>query len=96
MSVERGGGDSGGVYTKRKINVGLTLVHNLRRWYNVKPKFIQRIVSAGQCVCMVGGLSQGSRVVRLLQIEYSRATTDIFDRLLYSLQMSHFTDTKFL
>ena len=29
------------------INVGLTLVHRLRRWTNVKPTLIQRLVSAG-------------------------------------------------
>ena len=34
-------------YTIRWINVGLTLVHRLRRWINVKPMLIQRLVSAG-------------------------------------------------
>ena len=29
------------------INVGLTLVHRLRRWTNVKPTLIQRLMSAG-------------------------------------------------
>ena len=32
----------------RWINVGLTLVHRLRRWTNVKPTLIQRRVSAGE------------------------------------------------
>ena len=30
-------------------NVGLTLVHLLRRWSDVKPTLIQRLVSAGVC-----------------------------------------------
>ena len=34
-------------YTRRWINVALTLVHRLRRWTNVKPTLIQRLVSAG-------------------------------------------------
>ena len=33
--------------TRRWINVGLTLVHRLRSWTNVKPALIQRLVSAG-------------------------------------------------
>ena len=33
--------------TRRFINVGLTFVHRLRRWTNVKPTWIQRLVSAG-------------------------------------------------
>ena len=33
--------------TRRRINVGLTLVHRLRRCANVKPAFIQRLVSSG-------------------------------------------------
>ena len=33
--------------TRRLINVGLMLVHRLRRWTNVKPTLIQRLVSAG-------------------------------------------------
>ena len=32
---------------KRLINVGLTLLHRLRRWTNVKPTLIRRFVSAG-------------------------------------------------
>ena len=34
-------------YTTRRINVGLRLVHRLRRWTNVKPTLIQRLISAG-------------------------------------------------
>ena len=33
--------------TRRLINVGITLVHRLRRSTNVKPTLTQRIVSAG-------------------------------------------------
>ena len=33
--------------TRRWINVGLTLVHRLRRWTKVKPTLIQCLVSAG-------------------------------------------------
>ena len=33
--------------TTRWINVGLTLVHRLRRWTNAKPTLIQQFVSAG-------------------------------------------------
>ena len=33
--------------TRRWINVGLTLVHRLRRWTNGKPTLNQRLVSAG-------------------------------------------------
>ena len=33
--------------TRRRISVGLTLVHRLRRWTNVKPTLIRRLVSAG-------------------------------------------------
>ena len=31
--------------TRRRINVCLMLVHRLRRWTNVKPALIQRLVS---------------------------------------------------
>ena len=33
--------------TRRWINVGLPLVHRLRRWNNGKPTLIRRLVSAG-------------------------------------------------
>ena len=33
--------------TIRLINIGLTLVQSRRRWTNVKPTMIQRLVSAG-------------------------------------------------
>ena len=33
--------------TRRWINVGLALVHRLRRWTNAKPTLIQRLESAG-------------------------------------------------
>ena len=39
--------------TRRWINVGLPLVHRLRRRANVKPTMIQRLVSAGQCVTSI-------------------------------------------
>ena len=32
--------------TRRRINVGLTLVQRCRQWPNIKPAFIQRLVSA--------------------------------------------------
>ena len=34
--------------TRRWINVGLTLVHRLRRGIKVKPTLIQYLVSAGE------------------------------------------------
>ena len=34
--------------TRRRINVGLTLVQRPRRWTKVKPTMIWRIVSAGR------------------------------------------------
>ena len=33
--------------TRRSINVGLTFVHRLRRWTNVNPPLIQRLVPSG-------------------------------------------------
>ena len=40
----------------RWINVGSTFVHYLRRWTNVKPTLIQRLVVAGLPIHMYGGL----------------------------------------
>ena len=39
--------------TKHSINVGLTLVHRLRRCTNVQPTLIQRLLSAGLGVIVV-------------------------------------------
>ena len=39
---------------RRWINVGSTFVHHLRRWTNVKPTLIQRLVSAGLPIHMYG------------------------------------------
>ena len=32
--------------TRRLTNVGLMLVHRLRRWPNIKPALVKRLVSA--------------------------------------------------
>ena len=32
--------------TRRLTNVGLMLVHHLRRWPNIKPALVKRLVSA--------------------------------------------------
>ena len=34
--------------TRRRINVGLTLIHRLRRWTNVEPTLIRCLVPAGK------------------------------------------------
>ena len=39
--------------TRRWINAGLTLVQRRRRWSNVKPVLIQRLVSAGVSHCAI-------------------------------------------
>ena len=44
--------------TTRRINVGLTLVHRLRRWTNVKPTLIQRVVSS-RTTLVLRGLIRG-------------------------------------
>ena len=38
--------------TRRRINVGLMLVHSLRRWTNVKA-LIQRLVCGGICLSVI-------------------------------------------
>ena len=44
--------------TRRRINVGLTLVQRLRRWTNVEPTLIRPIVSAGREYRMYSGPSR--------------------------------------
>ena len=36
--------------TRRGVNVGLMVVHHLRRWTTIEPTLIQRLVSAGMFV----------------------------------------------
>ena len=63
-----------------RINLGLTLVHRLRRWTNVKPTLIQRNVSAGKW--------------GLFQINFNKKNINIFmgECLVFADNKSLFSD----
>ena len=56
--------------TRRWINVGLTLVRSGRRWTNVKPTLIQRLVSAGRAQAILYGSDQCYNIVLTLNNWY--------------------------